>query len=307
MTMRSRTAREFASPLFLSLLTFISAYSGEAQEQPAQPFPVQPALPTTPESQQPRRVAPAEPQLFAQTPETTTRIVPLEFADPQDLMNVLTLFNVQVIPNAEPRALVLSGAESAVELAVSAVQQLDVPPPPVKNVEVIVYLIVASKGGTVPQNLDPIQPQLDPVTTQLSQVFGFDQFGLVDTILLRGRDGSSVETSGVMPNRAYEGESNDEVPSNYQVEVSELRVQPAPDSVARISLNGFMFGTDIAYPSGSQQGPNGQVFRRVERRDMGLRADLDVQEGQLAVVGKANLSAEGDVVFVVVTAQVVSE
>ncbi len=302
MTAKSCMFRVLLLMALLPILVVGIAPRAIAQDTPPQAVQPQFWQPTN----APAQAVHTQDQLFAEAEKTTTRIVPIEYANTGDLMNVLQLFGVQVIPIDKPKAVALSGAESAVELAEDAVRQLDVPPPPVKNVEVIVYLIVATKGGDIPEGFEPCGPQLEPVMEQLRSVFGFEQFGLIDTLLMRGRDGSSVEASGFLPLVAGDA-SGAEDPSNYQVEVRELRVQSAPDRPARFSLNGFTFGTDVPFSAGTQRGPNGQVFRQVQRRNVGISADLDVQESQMAVVGKANLSAQGDVVFVVVTAHVVPE
>lgn len=298
--MKCLTNRTAIRILLLSSFAIMAAHRGGAQESVPRPAPDPSPADVR---QQPQPDNAARERLFTEEEITTTRIVPLEFANPRDLTDVLTLFQVQVIPNEEPKALVVSGPENAVQLAMDAILQLDMPPPPLKNIEVIVYLIVAGRGDSLPSGLEPLREQLDPVTTQLSQVFGFERFGLVDTILLRGRDGGSVEASGIMPQLSDTSESGGGAPSNYQVHVRELTVQSAQDTAARISLNGFMFGTDITLAVGGSKQEG--VPQRIERRNMGISADLDVQEGQMAVVGKANLSADGDVVFVVVTAQVV--
>jgi hypothetical protein len=286
----------------LPMLGIVFASGVAAQEQPSQPARVPVSIETHPPVP-----APVQDQLFTQAPQATTRIVPVEYADTNDLLRILQLFGVSVIANEKPRALVLSGENSAVGLAEDAVRQLDVPPPPIKNVEVIVYLVVATKGGESPQGLEECGPQLAPVMEQLASVFGFEQFGLVDTILLRGRDGSSVEASGFLPPLAPAQESGEELPSNYQVQIDDLQVQSAPGAVSRISLNRFIFGSELAIPTHANRGPNGQVLTQVSRKETGISADLDVQEGQMAVVGKANLSTQGDVVFVVVSAHVVPE
>lgn len=255
-------------------------------------------VPDTPDSQ--------ENSVHNQEPPVT-RMVRVEYANLDDLTHLIMFLGVSYSSVEKPKTLVLSGPEESVALALDAIEQLDVPPPPVKNVEVIVYLIVAAKEGGALTNLEPCGPQLEPVTEQLKTVFGLEQFGVIDTLLLRGRDGSSIEASGFLPPFASAGESGQEAPSDYRVQISELEVQPRPDGVARISLNDFTFGTMLSIPSGSRKGPNGEVFTQMSRRDMGISADLDVQEGQMAVVGKANLSMEGDVVFIVVSAQVVPE
>jgi RNA polymerase sigma factor (sigma-70 family) len=193
------------------------------------------------------------------------------------------------------------------EKRLDAVEQLDVPPPPVKNVEVIVYLVVATKGGEIAPGLEPCGPQLDPVVEQLNAVFGYERFGLVDTLLLRGRDGSGIEASGFLTAFAATNESGQALPSQYQFRVDDLRVQTMPDAVARISLNRLIFSTELSIPSPTGAGPNGQRFTQISRQQMGISADLDVQEGQMAVVGKANVSTQGEVVFVVVSAKVVTE
>lgn len=100
-----------------------------------------------------------------------------------------------VLVTSDNEHLILSGPKDAVNGFEEIIKQLDVPAPIKKNIETSVYMIVASTqapSGNMP-------PQLEPVITQLKSVFSYKGYRLLDSFVLRSRDGEHSETSGFVP------------------------------------------------------------------------------------------------------------
>jgi hypothetical protein len=167
----------------------------------------------------------------------------------------------------------------------------------------IVYFVVASSSEIA--DFAPIPDSLAPAQDQINSVFGLPNLRLMETALLRARDGGEVQASGFMPTKA------DETSATWKVSAERVKVITNGANKTRISLDEFVVGAEVptTIPQNVPSGASGGAVRavRVERRDMGFRSDVDITENQLAVVGKASITLGGNSVFVIVTGRVVSE
>lgn len=239
-------------------------------------------------------------------PELVTRIIPLRYGDPAAIAQLLGSMGARSMPSDMPRALVVTGLEKDVQTVQEAVAQLDVPPPPVRNVEIMLYLVVVSKDDSL-SNIPACPPALDGVKTQLTEQFGYTQFGLLESVLLRGRDGESIEASGLLPPLPEEDSPAAEQAS-YRFAVDSVSVGSGPDGAPMISLDALRCGTEFNAGGGVPAPvPPGQIprpGRPVSRMETGLSASLDLREGEVAVVGKASVTPGGQGIFVLLSARV---
>ena len=84
-----------------------------------------------------------------------------------------------------------------------------------RNVEVITYILMASKKGSAGEALPS---ELDGVAKQLKSVFGYTDFRLLDASVVRAREGISVDTTG---NATTGGLESNSPPANYQFAIQE--------------------------------------------------------------------------------------
>ena len=206
------------------------------------------------------------------------------------LRDILPGTNVLVTNDNEH--LVLSGPKEAVNSFEEIIKQLDVPPPVKKNIETTVYMLVATQGnsgGAVPA-------QLDPVITQLKSVFSYKGFRLLDSFVLRSRDGEHGDTSGFVPPLPDTNVS----PANkiiYQFKYIRVRIDGS-DTSRLVRFDGLNFGIKVPVSSG----PKGE-FHYVEA---GISTDIDVPEGKKVVVGKTSAVEGADsALILVISAKVV--
>lgn len=243
------------------------------------------------------------------TPNLTIRIVPVLHADPHELAEMVEPLGVRATPTDTPRAIVLAGSEEDVRIAQETLQHLDVAPPPVKNIEITLHMIVARKAdpaaGTEVAGLAPCPPTLTPVTVDLAERLGFTQFGVLDTLLFRSRDEGEIESSGILPPLPQNEKTDLIDKAQYRFTVGRLSVQDYDGQVPVISLDGLVCSTEFSIASPAAGGPVQPVRpNSMSRMETGIKSDFDIREGQFAIVGKASVSGRAESIFLIVSARV---
>jgi hypothetical protein len=224
--------------------------------------------------------------LFGQ--ESVSRIVKLKHVNPDSLFSVLGVLagkQVRWQPDAKMRIIALNGPASSLDALEEAIHRLDVPQPVEKNVELTFHLLL----GTAQAESISVPPDLGGVATQLRSVFGFKSLRVLETSVLRGREGRPMEANGLTPAVSKLAET-----APYGITLKSVAVT-AGEKGATIRLDGLRFSARI--PVGT---PSAIQFQPV-----GISTDLDVREGQKVVVGKASIDGASQSIFLVVTAKVV--
>lgn len=214
-----------------------------------------------------------------------TRIVQVQHLTGENIHRVQSLlmpFGGTVMSDPDLRTFTLSGSEPVVKAMEDTIRRMDRPPAPKKNIEVTLHIVAASpKAGE-----SKVVPELEGVIKQLRGVFPYQSYRVLDTQVARLRDGSTggtgtTELTGKLPDLS--GVNN---PHQYQ---SRIRASISEDSAGRrIRFDEFRFMT--------RRGTN--------MDDVNIGTQLDVREGQKAVVGKANIDQE-NALFIVVSAKIV--
>lgn len=225
-----------------------------------------------------------------------TRIIQLKYANPRRMAAILQPFGIgfgsPILWDDELKTLTITARPSAVPEIEKLIQRFDVPPPPVQNIEVTLYLMSAlpqPSPGSVP-------PELDGVIKQLKSMFSYKGYQLIDTQVIRVRAGQGGEASGVV----------DHAPSvNGNKTISQVKFKSASVSTdekgRQIRVDGLKVGLKI--PVSSSASASGQ--KQFQYLDTGISTDVDVHEGQKVVVGKANMDGSDRASIVVLTAKVV--
>jgi hypothetical protein len=228
----------------------------------------------------------AEKMEAAQKKPQVQRLFILKYADPSQLMNLLSVFDAQVRQNAELHALAIEATPEAMRAIEDAIQKLDVPSAMPKNIEMTVFLLVATDatpaGGAIPNDLDS-------VATQLKNTFPFKNYGLLDVLTFRTRTGQSVSTTS--------SGGSFQIGSRPVSVISSLRIASisveSDGSTVRIDKMNSSYRVPV--PSGGGEQYNYQ--------DLGIQTDLDIKEGQKVVVGRLGISHD-QALFLVMVAKV---
>jgi hypothetical protein len=179
-----------------------------------------------------------------------------------------------------------------------ALKKIDVPPVPVpppppqrvsKNVELTFHAILASAKG---DGTSKLPADLEGVGRNLTTLFGFNQYAVLEVAQIRSRDGANFNTYGTLripiPDSRGPG-----MTAKYAVSGRSTVVDQTPRIVSLANL-----GFDLSKPE--------IVDGKSSSRGLGqISTNIDIKEGQKVVVGKATMDGSDSSIILVVTAKVV--
>ncbi len=227
--------------------------------------------------------------LSAQDNKMVARLIPVKHLRDRELaqaLNLMQVFGVN-IQRSDLGVISVSGSETMVKAFEEAFQKLDVPKAVVaqaaRNVEVILYVVAATAK---PGASDAIPAALEPVIKQMRGVFQYPHYRVLDTQIIRQR----VNTPG---SQKWRSETYAQVPhpTNGTTYTCVTGFHAEADESAKVGIfrfNGFFFR--CTYPASPTQ-TQAQVL-----------ADIDLREGQKAVVGKSSVG-DDSALFLVLSAR----
>jgi hypothetical protein len=225
--------------------------------------------------------------LFGQ--EVVSRVVQLKYVHPdntQAVLDILAAGKVRWRTDTSLRIIAMNGPTELVEAMEAAIKKLDMPPPAIRNIELTFSILTAgTQAGS-----DTVPPDLAGVVQQLGKVFGLKSFRLLETAVMRGREGRPLESSGILSVPVKVDSS-----PRYHLRFQRVSTSPAEKGLL-IRIDGLDFNVSIPVLKVGGQG--------LDYMGAGIKTDVDVREGQKVVVGKSSLDTTGQSVFLVVSAKV---
>jgi hypothetical protein len=141
-------------------------------------------------------------------------------------------------------------------------------------------------GSAQQEGSATVPADLEATVRQLRTLFPYKSYRVLDTEVLRGRDGRAVEASGTLP-------GGDNI---FQIKYTpRVNSGAAPRSV-RTERFEFSLRTKIYTDAAKTQ---------YQYQPTGIITELDVREGQKTVVGKSNLSGTEDAIILVISPKVI--
>ena len=197
--------------------------------------------------------------------------------------------NGMVITTSDNDHLILSGPKDTVAGFEEIIKQLDVAPVVKKDVETTVYMIIASAQ---PASTSPLTADLDPVVKQLKGIFNYKGFRLLESFVLRSRDGEQGQTNGFLPPLENLPPGNK---ISYTFQYNKVSIDGADNArVARFDR----LRLNMRVPIAAREG--------VTTVDASIATDVDVPEGKKVVVGKTSaLEGSDSALILVISAKVV--
>ena len=233
--------------------------------------------------------APVEPAPAAEG-DFVTKIFKITYADVKDIASVISLFGGGTRPNPTLRVIAWTGPEADLPAVEAAIRALDVAPVPEPNVELMIYFLFAGKEAATKTD---VPAALDGVAVQLEDVFGYTNVRLIEVTAMRVRNGSHGKIDGILPQRLADNRE-----ARYSFSFQRLFV--TEDSAGRsIRLDGLEAGVQAPHTFVE----DGQDTTRYLRT--GISTDIDLREGQKAVIGKTSIEGGAETVFVVVTGTII--
>lgn len=227
----------------------------------------------------------------AQPEPMVQKIFQIKYVDPSRLASMLAVFPCSVKAEKGMKLITVNGPQATVDAIEQAIKRFDVPPPPERNIELTVYFLIASPeaaaGAAVPT-------ALEAVVRQMKSTFSFQGFRLLDTLILRAREGRGGDASGIAaPTSAAVGPNK----TFYHFKFNNISISGDKERVIR--LDNLRMGARIPYV---EKGGSEPQYRYA---DTGFNTDIDIREGQKVVVGKSSLDGSAEAMVLVVTAKVV--
>jgi len=198
------------------------------------------------------------------------RIFVLKYADARHVADVLGVFGYGIRADRDLHVVAVSAPAEAMSAVEDAIKRLDVPAAAPKDIDLVVYMIVASDQAAAG---GPLPSELDPVTGEIKKIFAYKNFRLLDSILLRTQPGNRATANGI--------------------------------AADRMPFNSYSFAV---VPSAVTEDANGRLIR-LDNLELGLHGpgdrvaaihtEITVREGQRVVVGKSNMGADQSLILVV--------
>jgi type II secretory pathway component GspD/PulD (secretin) len=220
--------------------------------------------------------------------EVVRKVVQLKYADPERVLSLLVNFGANMRSDRRAKVLTIAGRASQVEAVEEAISKLDVPPLPTKDVEVTAYFLLATRP---PAEGADLPPELHDVVAQLKKVLNYQSFHLLNSALIRTRDGEGASVTGMVSG----GGANQ--PANFSLNFQDLNIIPAGNSsIVRIERLAFFVREE-------ERSSEGKLVAK-EAPTATIQTNIDVPEGQKVVVGKTAFQLPENALVLVLTAKV---
>ncbi len=210
--------------------------------------------------------------VYEEPQQRVAQVFTIRYGGISQIAQALRTSGATVYEDQRLKTLVVSAPRSLMQNFAEIVQKLDVPAEPPKNVEVITYLLEASGQSAQSGNVPAV---LNPVTKQLTELFGYSGFRVLDAALVRTREGEQANTQGKL--------TFGTTSQGYYLQFRPSVLTSAKGRVIRMER--FSFDANAL---GAQ-----------------VRADFEIGEGQKVVVGKTGLEGPDRALVLVVTGRVI--
>jgi Bacterial type II/III secretion system short domain len=200
--------------------------------------------------------------------------------------------NAVIYANENLKTLTVRDFPENIATIEEALKRLDVPDKSPVSLEFQLHLIAASMTPSEKATLPKI---LEPVVEQLKSTLKFTNYRYVSSALNRVSDRGKVESSGVTGSLFPTplGVTNSaENPSFYQCNLSRVALTQDAAGKESIQIEMFKFGVSVPIKIGVNQ---------TQYRDIGIVTPLSLREGEMAVVGTANIGGSDEAIIVVIS------
>lgn len=256
---------------------------------------------------EPRNESKAETKSEARKDEATnqtsrfdmvSKVFDVKHRNPQSLVEVLNVYvgNVggRMTYSREMKTIMVRDRAENVAAIEEALKRFDVPEASPVSLEFQLHLISASMGQ---QEKESMPANLAPVIQQIKSALKFTNYRYVNSSLNRVSNGGRVESSGVGGSLfpAPQGAANSpERPSFYQYSLGPVKLTQDSSGKESIQIDNFRFGASVPIRITGDT-------NNVQYKDIGINTPLSLREGEMVVVGTANISGSDEAIVVVLS------
>ena len=227
-------------------------------------------------------------------PKLEERFFQIKYLNAARIANLLEVFDVPIRRDDRLGILAVKAKPETLAAIADVLKRFDVPPPPVQNVELTFHILSASREKGASQ----VPADLEAVAKSIRSLFAFEQVRLLDSAMIRVRDGEGSQTGGSLK---LSGEPAS--PAQYFLQLRGASVG-GTDAQSSIRLDKLQLRFDVPVVA-RVTNKEGQVEEKIQYSRTEISTDIDVAEGQKVVVGKSSLASDAGTIVVVVTAKVV--
>jgi hypothetical protein len=202
--------------------------------------------------------------------------------------------NALITANENLKTLTVRDFPENIAAIEEAIKRLDVPDKSPVSLEFQLHLIAASMS---PSEKNTLPKNLEPVLEQLRSTLKFTNYRYVSSALNRVSDRGRIESSGVTgslfptPSGVTNNPDN---PSFYNYSLSRVSLTQDAAGKESIQIESFKFGVSVPVRVGPDP-------RSIQYRDIGIITPLSLREGEMAVVGTANIGGSDEAIIVVIS------
>lgn len=209
------------------------------------------------------------------------------FADPKDLLGILSLLDLELKTMPGQNTLVIRGDSRDVEAALKLIENLDMPQNDLE-IECLILGAGPADGDTSRSARSPAE--LEPLFDRLQRLLGLENLVLLDTVFLRTQDGKRGIIQGGV------GAAGQRVP--FTLSFNRARIVPLEGAgLEEPGREGSLLRfEDLSFNYGDPDASGGSLAS--------LRTNIEVREGQRAVVGRATPRGEGQSLVLVLRAEI---
>lgn len=212
-------------------------------------------------------------------PKFTQKLIEVKYADVDRVASLVNGPGISLRSDRGMHVIIVHGTSEAIAAVEEMIKKLDVPPP---NIEFTVYLVSGLAQGTA----DDVPHDLAATAKQLHSLFPYKSYRILQSFVLRNRDGREGSTNGSLPS------SN----AVYDFRYRSATVSSGTPRVVHIDA----MQLSVRTPTANRDKDGHVIFT-----SSGINTDIDAGEGQKIVVGKSSINGSDDALILVVTAKVV--
>ncbi len=208
-------------------------------------------------------------------PKLRTVIKAMMHIDAAEAASVLDLMDVKYGIKDDQNLILLRGEDPAIDMALKVLDALDEPLP---SIELQVFVLSASHEGS-----SNVPAELSAAVDSLKGVLGYQGFELLDSVFLRVLENRSGRVDGGI--RLGDSEER----TSYRFSFRKAVVVPEEDVELKIRLKDLRF--EVAGPDDA-----GSLLAS-------LKTDVQILEGQTAVIGSSTPQGVGETLILIVKAK----
>jgi hypothetical protein len=219
------------------------------------------------------------------------RVFQIKHANVHKLAEVLRIFGI-VKADPDLGVIAVQVAPGVLPTVEDTVKRLDVPSPIPQNIELTVYLLLASDQDTT---ASPVPADLESVVKQLKTTFALKSFRTLDTLVVRSREKGDGVVKGLARLDADAPQ-----PSTYTFSYRAANIL-SDEGGRLIRIDGLRLNAGILVRTQPVAGQAAVLYQTVEA---GFTTSIDVRENQKVVVGKAAIGGTDNALILVITAKI---